>query len=748
MIQSKPFMPSFSLGPGSPSAQSSDQATSLMSSLSLNNSSNEPARRPAQPTAFSRPNGSVFSPHNSNDGDLSAPPSFIALSGTQSDTSDIPSTSSSGNPRSGTSSSFFPSSSFQFSVNPHSSINSISHTSASTNSITSSLPPTSYAKNPSISSISNSHGLPPAGTSNFFPSSVEDPSNFTPLRVSNLPRDIKEQEFNVLFTFAPEFVFSEIQKAQSIGEDGLPTSVIGIGYFKSLPAAANAMTVLTSNPHVFAPKDLVAQSGNLSPSPYAIKCEIPYYQDPTHISGFPNQQSQPANAQHAQSGPFKSSRFIFPTAGSTAGGLANPQLDITPSNFPDIYSDGGLNGGVFFPTTGGSHFPGTTDSDYITRMTGKSLLLESQGKEDEEYNDLVKDPMGWLSRNESGYPVSASKPSGPVGFASLQTQSTSTPSGSQLRQSRPQQTSSVPHTVSKSQQGSQTNSRAQSPPSSSNSSSSLNTAAGKAPGRPSSSSTSGINQNSPSNSTTPTNAWADKRRNSTARSFQNLAISNAPPSSDGSKVVVPYSPTNNGAAMHVLQNGGRVLPPANPADQNPPCNTLYVGNLPPDTSEEELKELFSSRRGYKRLLYRTKANGPMCFVEFEDVSFATRALEELYGFGLSNSVKGGIRLSFSKNPLGVRSQANSSGGANSNTGSGNNGSNSSSQSHSHARIGSQQMPMVGVSGYSNSARVGTYNDAAAAHHQQRQQQQQTQLNYESSQSASGYMSNQQQQQNK
>jgi len=96
-------------------------------------------------------------------------------------------------------------------------------------------------------------------------------------------------------------------------------------------------------------------------------------------------------------------------------------------------------------------------------------------------------------------------------------------------------------------------------------------------------------------------------------------------------------------------------PAANPADQNPPCNTLYVGNLPIDTSEEELKAIFSKQRGYKRLCFRTKSNGPMCFVEFEDVSFATKALNELYGQLLHNSIKGGIRLSFSKNPLGVRS---------------------------------------------------------------------------------------------
>jgi hypothetical protein len=96
------------------------------------------------------------------------------------------------------------------------------------------------------------------------------------------------------------------------------------------------------------------------------------------------------------------------------------------------------------------------------------------------------------------------------------------------------------------------------------------------------------------------------------------------------------------------------FPPVNPADQNPPCNTLYVGNLPIDTSEDELKAMFSKQRGYKRLCFRTKQNGPMCFVEFEDVSFATKALNDLYGVSLHNSVKGGIRLSFSKNPLGVR----------------------------------------------------------------------------------------------
>jgi RNA recognition motif. (a.k.a. RRM, RBD, or RNP domain) len=116
------------------------------------------------------------------------------------------------------------------------------------------------------------------------------------------------------------------------------------------------------------------------------------------------------------------------------------------------------------------------------------------------------------------------------------------------------------------------------------------------------------------------------------------------------------SPTMGGMGPNMMyhQYPRHNYPPVNPADQNPPCNTLYVGNLPIDTSEDELKAMFSKQRGYKRLCFRTKQNGPMCFVEFEDVSFATKALNELYGVQLHNSVKGGIRLSFSKNPLGVR----------------------------------------------------------------------------------------------
>lgn len=88
--------------------------------------------------------------------------------------------------------------------------------------------------------------------------------------------------------------------------------------------------------------------------------------------------------------------------------------------------------------------------------------------------------------------------------------------------------------------------------------------------------------------------------------------------------------------------------------ENPPCNTLYVGNLPLNADDDELRLLFLQCEGFKRLSFKTKPNGPMCFVEFEDVGCAREAMDSLYGTLLSSSTKGGIRLSFSKNPLGVR----------------------------------------------------------------------------------------------
>lgn len=171
--------------------------------------------------------------------------------------------------------------------------------------------------------------------------------------------------------------------------------------------------------------------------------------------------------------------------------------------------------------------------------------------------------------------------------------------------------------------------------------------------------------------------WAENQARRTSSSFFNRTKQSSPPNTVMSlnQNTASTNANNGNVDLSLL---ARVPLPSNPADQNPPCNTLYVGNLPPDATESELRALFSPQKGFRRLSFKTKApnngnsnshsHGPMCFVEFDDVGYATRALAELYGRALPRpggvSNKGGIRLSFSKNPLGVRGPGQRRGSSN------------------------------------------------------------------------------------
>ncbi|KAN0063970.1 hypothetical protein ACQY0O_003576 [Thecaphora frezii] len=125
--------------------------------------------------------------------------------------------------------------------------------------------------------------------------------------------------------------------------------------------------------------------------------------------------------------------------------------------------------------------------------------------------------------------------------------------------------------------------------------------------------------------------------------------------------------TNGAGHVQARANAAQIPSPDLPSptgrgfvgDNHPPGNTLFVGNLPSSASnvvlvqiEDQLRSVFSSRRGFRQFSFRLKSNGPMCFVEFDDVHCASAAMSELNGNSLGGAIKnGGIRLSFSKNPL-------------------------------------------------------------------------------------------------
>lgn len=606
------------------------------------------------------------------------------------------------------------------------------------------LSPTSGPRDPMSSSIDNiTSTLDNGGSSRFLggpsqlfssaqgffgagpmiPPSLDDnksalgtPGSPVSVKINNLPRDITDREFKALFTFAHEFMYAELHKA---GND-----VLGFAYFKSYAGAAAAHTVLDMRSDIFfvgpmkceITRDVVLPPGTNSSSDNESVNHSPSYEslrkkgsrfvfaEPTNgYEGPPEQQSGGKNAQ--------SPRSLFPI-GSIDGAVSGDDMSL----YASASSNGQYNN---LP----HHHPAAS---------GKSLLLES--RDDEEFNNLVKDPVRFFARDSGfmGFPSTSSSTTNavPVPTAAVAPGPPSKPGSGSASASSPSQV-----IVGPPGQTQQSHASSNSPTSSASSRPTLASIASQGLSTQASSASASSNSNTstspPGRSNTggpqltpapppAQNQWEKRRtaasvvsangngngngngNNSTSnqgaptRQFSQLSINtdkaNGPPSmpavsngnGDPSKVVVPYSPTNNSQAIQIMQNGGRVLPPANPADQNPPCNTLYVGNLPPDTSEDELKELFSSRRGYKRLCFRTKANGPMCFVEFEDVPYAARALEELYGFGLSNSVKGGIRLSFSKNPLGVRGNSGNGSNNNNNNNGNSNGHNSNNNSNGNS----------------------------------------------------------------
>lgn len=87
---------------------------------------------------------------------------------------------------------------------------------------------------------------------------------------------------------------------------------------------------------------------------------------------------------------------------------------------------------------------------------------------------------------------------------------------------------------------------------------------------------------------------------------------------------------------------------------NPPCTTLFVGNLSDDVSEAELHGLFAGQPGFKQIKVVRGARSVTSFVEFEDLNTAMTVHNSLQGAILQSSNRGGIRIQYSKNPLGKR----------------------------------------------------------------------------------------------
>ncbi|CUM64147.1 uncharacterized protein PRCAT00001739001 [Priceomyces carsonii] len=506
------------------------------------------------------------------------------------------------------------------------------------------------------------------------------------LKLSNLPADLSKREASLIFSLVvDEIINIEIVDYQILAffkniNTCLATGKLLDGKF-IFGSEYGPVRVEYDNSPINSPNNISQSTTSAFNNLRLSNTKI----SPPNLNPQLNQSSSSVGASGNQNNP----------ANASSGGVGSAAFD----NFQKRQSLGNQRSRFVFsdpfggPTGSGRNSGNTPTSGTIdlTDITGKSLLLMESQNDAREYENLVRDP--WGSSNNS-LPIS-SAPQTPGVNSSNHTPFdwTNNPSGSSTDRRRtsssffnnsvqPLSTQPSSNLLGSHQTPSQTSTQ-----STTNGSSHLpllgmpshnpvNMTASSSTSQPNSSSgphVLGLSQQQTNNNiaSSVTNAPNSEQQSSQTQS--------APPTSASSS-----NSNNQGTAgRQTLQSKdvpdlsllARVPPPANPADQNPPCNTLYVGNLPPDATEAELRSLFAPQKGFRRLSFRTKNqslnnpnntgghnHGPMCFVEFEDVAHATRALAELYGRALprpnGSSGKGGIRLSFSKNPLGVRGPGN------------------------------------------------------------------------------------------
>mmetsp|Transcript_16341 Transcript_16341/g.35517 ORF Transcript_16341/g.35517 Transcript_16341/m.35517 type:complete len:294 (-) Transcript_16341:347-1228(-) len=96
---------------------------------------------------------------------------------------------------------------------------------------------------------------------------------------------------------------------------------------------------------------------------------------------------------------------------------------------------------------------------------------------------------------------------------------------------------------------------------------------------------------------------------------------------------------------------------------NPPCTTVFVANLSPTCTEDELKDLFARTPGFVKMRFSPGKPGganvsPVAWVDFTDTHMSSQALNTLQGYTLPSGAgqdrSTGMRIEFARNKMGDR----------------------------------------------------------------------------------------------
>ncbi|KAK6124955.1 hypothetical protein DH2020_041300 [Rehmannia glutinosa] len=76
------------------------------------------------------------------------------------------------------------------------------------------------------------------------------------------------------------------------------------------------------------------------------------------------------------------------------------------------------------------------------------------------------------------------------------------------------------------------------------------------------------------------------------------------------------------------------------------CSTLFIANLGPNCTEQELKQVLSQYQGFNGVKVRARGGMPVAFADFARVEQATEAMNALQGSSLPSSDRGGMHIEY------------------------------------------------------------------------------------------------------
>ncbi|KAJ7951646.1 RNA-binding protein with multiple splicing [Quillaja saponaria] len=125
--------------------------------------------------------------------------------------------------------------------------------------------------------------------------------------------------------------------------------------------------------------------------------------------------------------------------------------------------------------------------------------------------------------------------------------------------------------------------------------------------------------------------------------------SDEPPGTDGNNGEL--ATTKSEAAVDSENAAPAVNEQPEKAVDGGPCSTLFIANLGPNCTEDELKQALSQYPGFNMVKMRSRGGMPVAFADFEEIEQATKAMEGLQDSLLPSSDRGGMHMEYARSKM-------------------------------------------------------------------------------------------------